>query len=184
MVACLEKIKENAEFHQIVEFLFTCSINYALIVSPTLYASYIEQFWNTAISKIVNSVKQIHAIVDGKAVIISESSVRSDLLFNDEDAHIEQILPSSSTYQRKHKKTRKPKKAKKVTELPQTSVPLDIGVDEAVYQGEGDSMERAITTDASLVAAQDNVNIAKTQSTIMYIGPISQEIGSGDRPRR
>nr|GEX17546.1 retrovirus-related Pol polyprotein from transposon TNT 1-94 [Tanacetum cinerariifolium] len=43
------------------------------------------QFWNTATSKSVNSVKQIHAIVDGKVVVISESSVRSDLLFNDED---------------------------------------------------------------------------------------------------
>nr|GFA29971.1 hypothetical protein [Tanacetum cinerariifolium] len=30
MVACLEKTKENAEFHQIVDFLSTCSINYAL----------------------------------------------------------------------------------------------------------------------------------------------------------
>ncbi|GJS81775.1 hypothetical protein Tco_0748316 [Tanacetum coccineum] len=85
MVAYLEKSDENAEFHQIVDFLSTCSINYALTVSPTIYASYIEQFWNTATSKIINSVKQIHAIVDGKAVVISESSVRSDLLFNDED---------------------------------------------------------------------------------------------------
>ncbi|GJU21524.1 hypothetical protein Tco_1154866 [Tanacetum coccineum] len=59
MVACLENTKENDEFHQI--------------------------FWNTATSKTVNSVKQKHAIVDGKAVVISESSVRSDLLFNDED---------------------------------------------------------------------------------------------------
>ncbi|GJT50169.1 hypothetical protein Tco_0976326 [Tanacetum coccineum] len=33
----------------------------------------------------VNSVKQIHAIVDGKAVVITESSVRNDLLFDDED---------------------------------------------------------------------------------------------------
>nr|GEW84103.1 hypothetical protein [Tanacetum cinerariifolium] len=33
----------------------------------------------------VNSVKQIHAIVDGKAVVILESSVRSYLLLNDED---------------------------------------------------------------------------------------------------
>nr|GEZ26214.1 uncharacterized mitochondrial protein AtMg00810-like [Tanacetum cinerariifolium] len=33
----------------------------------------------------VNLVKQIHAIVNGKAMVISESSVRSDLLFNDED---------------------------------------------------------------------------------------------------
>ncbi|GJS89602.1 hypothetical protein Tco_0772238 [Tanacetum coccineum] len=57
----------------IMDFLSTCSINYALTVSPTIYASYIEQFWNTATSKIINSVKQIHAIVDGKAVVISES---------------------------------------------------------------------------------------------------------------
>ncbi|GKA69988.1 integrase, catalytic region, zinc finger, CCHC-type containing protein [Tanacetum coccineum] len=79
------KSDENAEFHQIVDFLSTCSINYALTVSPTIYASYIEQFWNTVTSKTVNSVKQIHAIVDGKAVVMSESLVRNDLLFDDED---------------------------------------------------------------------------------------------------
>nr|GEV29165.1 ribonuclease H-like domain-containing protein [Tanacetum cinerariifolium] len=88
MVACLEKTEANAEFHQIVYFLSTCSINYVLTVSPTIYASYIENFWNTAISKIVNLVKQIHAIVTGKDVVILESSVRSDLLFNDEDGRL------------------------------------------------------------------------------------------------
>ncbi|GJW30432.1 hypothetical protein Tco_0047307, partial [Tanacetum coccineum] len=60
---------ENAEFHQIVDFLTTSSIHYALTVSPTIYASYIEQFWATAKSKTVNDVKQIHATVDGKTVI-------------------------------------------------------------------------------------------------------------------
>nr|GEU52751.1 putative reverse transcriptase domain-containing protein [Tanacetum cinerariifolium] len=132
---CYGQTVENAEFHQIVNFLSTCSINYAPAVSPTIYASYIEQFWNTVISKTVNSVTQIHAIVDGKVVVISESLVRSDLLFNDED-------------------------------------------------GGGDSVERVITTDASLVVAHDSDNIAKTQSTAMSIDPISQEIGSGDKPRR
>ncbi|GKC70655.1 putative ribonuclease H-like domain-containing protein [Tanacetum coccineum] len=76
---------ENAEFHQIVDFLTTSSIHYALTVSPTIYASYIEQFWATSKSKTINDVKQIHATVDGKIVVISESSVRSDLYFNDED---------------------------------------------------------------------------------------------------
>ncbi|GKF07415.1 hypothetical protein Tco_0041639, partial [Tanacetum coccineum] len=57
----LEKSEENVEFHQIVDFLSTCSINYALT--------------------------QIHAIIDDKAVVISESSVRSDLLFHDKDGY-------------------------------------------------------------------------------------------------
>nr|GEU49245.1 reverse transcriptase [Tanacetum cinerariifolium] len=42
-------------------------------------------FWNTASSKTVNFMKKIHAIVDGKAVVISKSFVRSDLIFDDED---------------------------------------------------------------------------------------------------
>ncbi|GJW89712.1 hypothetical protein Tco_0167265 [Tanacetum coccineum] len=85
MVACLEKSEGNADFHEIVDFLTASTVHYALTVSPTIYASYIEQFWNTAHSQTVNDVKQIHATVDGKTVVISESSVRSDLHFNDED---------------------------------------------------------------------------------------------------
>nr|GEU56471.1 ribonuclease H-like domain-containing protein [Tanacetum cinerariifolium] len=49
------------------------------------YADLVQHFWNTASFKTINFVKKIHAIVDGKAVVISESSVRSDLLFKDED---------------------------------------------------------------------------------------------------
>ncbi|GJS37372.1 hypothetical protein Tco_0535754 [Tanacetum coccineum] len=130
MVVYLEKSDENAEFHQIVDFLSTCSINYALTVSPTIYASYIEQFWNTATSKTVNSVKQIHAIVDGKAVVISESSVRNDLLFDDEDGIT--CLTNDDIFENLALmgKTQKHRRAKKVTELPQTSVPLDLGADE------------------------------------------------------
>nr|GEV00681.1 hypothetical protein [Tanacetum cinerariifolium] len=170
MVACLEKTEENAEFHQIVDFLSTCSINYALTVSLTIYASYIKQFWNTAISKTVNSVKQIHAIVDGKVVVISESSMRSDLLFNDEnvshepqiETHIEQILPSPSTYQRKHRKTRKPRKSKKATELPQTSVPLDIGADDDVHH-EGIGTSKKKTLDKEHVSKQGRDESNKTE---------------------
>nr|GEV76605.1 hypothetical protein [Tanacetum cinerariifolium] len=51
----------------------------------TISAIVSTAIWNTASSKIINSVKQIHVIVDGKAIVISESSVRSDLLFDDED---------------------------------------------------------------------------------------------------
>nr|GEX23858.1 hypothetical protein [Tanacetum cinerariifolium] len=72
MVACLERTDGNAEFHQIVDFLTSSMIYYALTVSPTIYASYIEQFWATAKSKTVNDVKQIHAKVDGKTVVGNE----------------------------------------------------------------------------------------------------------------
>ncbi|GJS41401.1 putative ribonuclease H-like domain-containing protein [Tanacetum coccineum] len=75
----------NADFHQIVDFLNASTIRYSLTISPTIYASYIEQFWATAKSKIVNNETQIHAKVDGKTIVISESSVRSNLHINDED---------------------------------------------------------------------------------------------------
>ncbi|GJZ40380.1 hypothetical protein Tco_0586943 [Tanacetum coccineum] len=57
MVACLEKTEWNAQFHEI----------------------------NTATSKIVNDVSYIKAKVAGKTVLISEASIRRDLLFNDVD---------------------------------------------------------------------------------------------------
>ncbi|GJW39909.1 hypothetical protein Tco_0065754 [Tanacetum coccineum] len=48
-------------------------------------------------------------------------------------AHIEQILPSPTTYQRK-RKTQKCRKTKKDTELPQTSVPLGHRADDVVHK--------------------------------------------------
>ncbi|GJW42079.1 hypothetical protein Tco_0070878 [Tanacetum coccineum] len=167
MVACLEKTGGNAEFHEIVDFLTSSSIHYALTVNPTIYASYIEQFWNTATSKTFNPVKQIHALVDGKAVVISESSVRNDLLFDDEDGIT--CLTNDDIFEnlalmgiQKHRR------AKKITKLPQTSVPLDLGADEVVHKEGSDSVERAITTVARLVAARDNGNIIRTQTTAMH----------------
>ncbi|GKC75955.1 hypothetical protein Tco_1126729 [Tanacetum coccineum] len=85
MVAYLEKSTENADFDEIVDFLNANPIRYALTVSPTIYVSYIEQFWSTAKIKIVNNERQIRAKVNGKTIVISESSVRRDLQFNDED---------------------------------------------------------------------------------------------------
>ncbi|GKA38582.1 putative ribonuclease H-like domain-containing protein [Tanacetum coccineum] len=76
---------ENADFDEIVDFLNANPIRYALTVSPTIYVSYIEQFWSTAKIKIVNNERQIRAKVNGKTIVISESSVRRDLQFNDED---------------------------------------------------------------------------------------------------
>ncbi|GJY03350.1 hypothetical protein Tco_0369290 [Tanacetum coccineum] len=85
MVACLEKIAGNSEFHKIVDFLTSSLIHHALTVSPTIYISYIKQFWNTASSQTVNDEKQIHATINSKAVVITEASIRSSLLLNDAD---------------------------------------------------------------------------------------------------
>nr|GEV72877.1 hypothetical protein [Tanacetum cinerariifolium] len=51
MLANLEKSAENADFAEIVNFLNANPIRYALTVSPTIYVSYIEQFWSTAKTK-------------------------------------------------------------------------------------------------------------------------------------
>ncbi|GJY69504.1 hypothetical protein Tco_0472486 [Tanacetum coccineum] len=85
MVAYLEKSEDNDDFAEIVDFLNTSPIMYALTVSPTIYVSYIEQFWFTAKTKTVNNETQIRTKVDGKTIVITESSVRRDLHFNDED---------------------------------------------------------------------------------------------------
>nr|GEX19085.1 hypothetical protein [Tanacetum cinerariifolium] len=60
-------------------------IHHAITVSPTIYTSYIKQFWNTASSQTINEEKQIHATVDSKAVVVTKASIRSSLLFNDVD---------------------------------------------------------------------------------------------------
>ncbi|GJT74168.1 putative ribonuclease H-like domain-containing protein [Tanacetum coccineum] len=58
MVACLEKTEGNSDFHEIVDFLASSSIHHALTINAT---------------------------VDSKAVVVTEASIRSSLLFNDAD---------------------------------------------------------------------------------------------------
>ncbi|GJS85113.1 retrovirus-related pol polyprotein from transposon TNT 1-94 [Tanacetum coccineum] len=81
----INKSTENADFDEIVDFINANPIRYALIISPAIYVSYIEQFWSIVKTKIVNNETQIRAKVDGKTIVITESSVRRDLHFNDED---------------------------------------------------------------------------------------------------
>ncbi|GKF42606.1 hypothetical protein Tco_0125948 [Tanacetum coccineum] len=85
MVVYLEKSEDNVDFAEIVDFLNASPIRYALTVSPTIYVSYIEQFWSTAKIKPINNETQICAKVDGNTIVITESFVTKDLHFNDED---------------------------------------------------------------------------------------------------
>nr|GFA81319.1 hypothetical protein [Tanacetum cinerariifolium] len=137
---CLfSKSDDNIEFHQIVDFLSSCSINYALT--------------------------QIQAIVDSKAVVISELSVRSDLLFDDEDGIT--FLTNDEIFENLALMGYEPL-SKKLT----------------FQKGGSDSIKRAITTDASLVAAQDSDNINKTQTTAMPNIDIPQGMDTDGSPRR
>ncbi|GKA98749.1 hypothetical protein Tco_0826686 [Tanacetum coccineum] len=85
MVAYLEKNKTNTEFHQIMDFLTHSPIHFALTVSPIVSTLFVEQFWTTAKSRTINNTSYIDATVAGKPVTISEASIRSDLLFDDDD---------------------------------------------------------------------------------------------------
>ncbi|GJS86184.1 hypothetical protein Tco_0752725 [Tanacetum coccineum] len=85
MVAYLEKNDGNTEFHQIMDFPNNSSIHFALTVSPIVSTLFVEQFWTSAKSRIVNNISYIDAIVARKPVTISEASIRSDLLFDDAD---------------------------------------------------------------------------------------------------
>ncbi|GJZ96488.1 hypothetical protein Tco_0668822 [Tanacetum coccineum] len=79
MVAYIEKTDGNAEFHEIIDFL-TCSSIHHPVVSTT----FVEQFWTSAKSKIINNVKALFAKVARKPCCLSHvASIRSDLLFDE-----------------------------------------------------------------------------------------------------
>ncbi|GJR22852.1 hypothetical protein Tco_0971379 [Tanacetum coccineum] len=97
MVAFLDKPTESDGFEQIVDFLNAHPIKYALTVNPTIYTACIEQFWATAKVKTINGEVQIQALVDKKKVIITETSVRSDLQL--EDAEGTECLPNATNFE-------------------------------------------------------------------------------------
>ncbi|GKC87672.1 hypothetical protein Tco_1148321 [Tanacetum coccineum] len=66
-------------------------------VNPVIYTSCIEQFWATAKVQTVNRVHQLQALVDKKRVIITESSIRSDLHLD--DAECTDCLPTATIFE-------------------------------------------------------------------------------------
>ncbi|GJV26592.1 hypothetical protein Tco_1379287 [Tanacetum coccineum] len=89
MVAYLEKSKGSEEFHQInVIFLPASHTRNVITECPTLYASPIEQFWQTAIlSTNEDGVRGITATIDRKVkVFVSVASIRRYLKLEDSDS--------------------------------------------------------------------------------------------------
>ncbi|GJS03863.1 hypothetical protein Tco_0320371 [Tanacetum coccineum] len=97
MVAFLEKPTESDGFHEIIDFLNANQIRYALTVNPIIYTSCIQQFWATAKANTVNGERQLQALIDKKKVIITESSIRSDLHL--EDAGGTDCLPTATIFE-------------------------------------------------------------------------------------
>ncbi|GJU56204.1 hypothetical protein Tco_1229918 [Tanacetum coccineum] len=89
------------------------------------------------------------------------------------------VTPLFSTMMKQ--RPRKPKRND--TEIPQSSVPVENVVDEAVYEERDESLERATTTATGLDAEQDRGNISKTQSKATPNEPSSIETSSGGGPK-
>ncbi|GJY64042.1 hypothetical protein Tco_0465502 [Tanacetum coccineum] len=86
MVAYLQKSEGSEGFHQIIDFLTTSHVRYALTKSLTIYVSLIEQFWQTAsASTLENGDMKITATIDGKVKVVSEASIRRHLKLEDSD---------------------------------------------------------------------------------------------------
>ncbi|GKF05143.1 hypothetical protein Tco_0035811 [Tanacetum coccineum] len=153
MVAFLSKPTESDKFEQIVDFLNAHPIRYALTI---------------------NGEEQLHTLVDGKKIIITESSVRRDLQLADEEGVDYSAIPADphhtptfiqpSTQPQKTQQSRKPKR--KDTQVPQPSDLIENVADEAVHKELGDSLVRAATTASSLEVEQDCGNINKTKSKV------------------
>ncbi|GJY43193.1 putative ribonuclease H-like domain-containing protein [Tanacetum coccineum] len=78
MVAYLEKSEGSEGFHQIIDFLTVSHIKTVLTECPTLYASPIEQFWQTAtLSTNEDRVRGITATIDKKVKKVA--SLESEL---------------------------------------------------------------------------------------------------------
>ncbi|GKA92564.1 putative ribonuclease H-like domain-containing protein [Tanacetum coccineum] len=98
------------------------------------------------LAKTINGEVQLHALVDGKKIIVTESSVRRDLqLANEEGVD---CLPNSTIFE----------------QLTLMGDPIKIFANEAIHKELGDSLVRAATTASSIEAEHDNeVFVAKQE---------------------
>ncbi|GJR56787.1 hypothetical protein Tco_1498949 [Tanacetum coccineum] len=86
MIAYLQKSEGSKGLHQIIDFLTSSHIKYALTENPTIYVSLIEQFWQTATaSTLEDGDMGITATIDGKVKVVSEASIRRHLKLEDSD---------------------------------------------------------------------------------------------------
>ncbi|GJT66373.1 hypothetical protein Tco_1017853 [Tanacetum coccineum] len=98
MIAYLQKSKGSEEFHQIIDFLNASHIQYALIENPTIYVSFIKQFWRTATARTsATGEVELTATIDGQEKTITEASLRRHLKLEDNGGVT--TLPNSEIFE-------------------------------------------------------------------------------------
>ncbi|GKA41587.1 hypothetical protein Tco_0734247 [Tanacetum coccineum] len=98
MVAYLLKPKGCEDFQQIVDFLNTSHIKFALTENPTIYTSLIQQFWQTAFtSTLEDGEVEITTTIDGQLKTITKASLRRHLKLEDADGI--SSLPNSEIFE-------------------------------------------------------------------------------------
>ncbi|GKB86525.1 hypothetical protein Tco_0958797 [Tanacetum coccineum] len=84
MVAYLQKPEGSEAFHQIMDFLNSSHIKYALIENPKIYISLIQQLWGTTTARTTNDGEvEIIASIDGQVKTITKASLRRHLKLED-----------------------------------------------------------------------------------------------------
>ncbi|GKA80846.1 hypothetical protein Tco_0787538 [Tanacetum coccineum] len=114
-----------------------------------LFRMELELMLSTVKVKTLNGEVQLHALVDGKKIIITEVSVRRDLQLADENGI--DCLPNSTIFEQL------------ALMGPKTTAWNEFS-NKAVHKELGDNLVRAASIASSLEAEQDNGNINKTQS--------------------
>ncbi|GJR54615.1 hypothetical protein Tco_1056474 [Tanacetum coccineum] len=86
LVAYLKKSEGSEGFHQIVDFLNSSHIKYALTENPPIYKSFIKHFWQTtSASTLEDGEVGITATIDGQLKTVTEASLRRHLKLEDAD---------------------------------------------------------------------------------------------------
>ncbi|GJU35599.1 hypothetical protein Tco_1183953 [Tanacetum coccineum] len=84
MVAYLVKSESSEGFDEIIDFLTSSHIYYALTKNPIIFVSLIEQFWETAVlSTTEEGLQAISATIDGHEKLINEDYLRRHLKLDD-----------------------------------------------------------------------------------------------------
>ncbi|KAI3733563.1 hypothetical protein L6452_13007 [Arctium lappa] len=82
-IVMLQKPKQAAGFHQIVDFLKSSHIAHALTVSPTIYIEHQRQFWANATIVAENGVQMIKTRICEKPLTVTEEVIRISLRLDD-----------------------------------------------------------------------------------------------------